>query len=305
MSTERYGFVFNIQHFSIHDGPGIRTVIFLKGCPLRCLWCCNPESQNFQPNLGLRLSHCNGCGECIPACTKKALSLEDKTGTLEIDRSLCDGCGECIDVCPREALTIYGQKMTAEEVVEEISKDAPFYKRSGGGMTISGGEPLMQPGFTLSILRSCKEKGIHTAMETSGYGDPRSLSDIMNNVDLFLFDLKVMDGQKHMALTGKNNSRIMENARLISEAGCNVQPRMPLIPTINADLNNITSTAEFLHSVGWSAIELMPYHQFGKSKYEALGKTYILTEILSPKQEDLDHICTLFKDRGIECRASE
>ena len=305
MSTERYGFVFNIQHFSIHDGPGIRTVIFLKGCPLSCLWCCNPESQNPQPDLGLRLSHCNGCGECIPACTKMALSLEDETDTLKIDRSLCDGCGECIDACPKKALTIYGQKMTVEEAVKEISKDAPFYRRSGGGMTVSGGEPLMQPDFVLSILKACKEMGIHTAMETSGYGDPRSISDIMNDVDLFLFDLKVMDGEKHMALTGKNNSRILENARWVSEAGCNVQPRIPLIPTVNDDLSNIISTAEFLHSVGWSTIELMPYHQFGKSKYEALGKPYNLEAILSPERKDIDRICNLFKERGIECRASE
>jgi pyruvate formate lyase activating enzyme len=259
---------------------------------------------NARPELGFRQSLCTACGHCVSACEKRALSLEEGTGLLRIDRALCNGCGECVQVCPPKALTIYGQKMTAAQVIDEIGKDAPFYRRSGGGVTVSGGEPLRQPKFLRTIMVACRQAGIHTAIETSGYCSSRVMLSVMAEIDLIMLDLKVLDANEHQALTGKRNDLILNNARLIAEAGCSVQPRMPLIPGINDSVDNIDRAAAFLHSMSWQSIELMPYHQFGKSKYEALGKPYTLTHVSTPKQEDIERTCKSFRGHGIECMAS-
>jgi pyruvate formate lyase activating enzyme len=298
------GMVYNIQAYSIHDGPGIRTVVFLKGCPLSCQWCCNPESMSGKPELGFRQTLCNGCGQCIEVCPQKALSLEEGTGALKIDRVLCDNCGMCVPACPRQALTIYGQKMTVRQVVDEVSKDAPFYRRSGGGVTISGGEPLKQPEFLLGILEACRQVGLHTAIETSGYCSSRTLSKVLDKVDLFMFDLKMMNAERHLELTGKNNHLILNNAHMLAEAGCTVQPRMPLIPGVNDSEDNLSMLASFLHSIGWSSIELMPYHQFGKGKYAALGKPYRMDDVPIANPEDVEKASKSLKKHGIKCWAS-
>jgi len=296
--------VFNIQYYSIHDGPGIRTVVFLKGCPLSCLWCCNPESINGKPELGFRRSFCNECGECIEVCPQKALSLEEETNTLAIDRALCDNCGECVQACLHQALTIYGQKMTVAEVMHEVLNDAPFYHRSGGGVTISGGEPLKQPEFLLGILKGCRQAGLHTAIETSGYCSPRTLHRDLDEVDLFMFDLKGMDADYHLELIGRRNNLILENARLLAKAGATVQARMPLIPGVNDSVDNLSMLASFLRSIGWLSVELMPYHQFGRSKYAALGRPYNLGEVPSAKAQDVTRACELLKRDGIKCWSS-
>jgi pyruvate formate lyase activating enzyme len=301
---ETTGLVFNMQSYSIHDGPGIRTVVFLKGCPLSCWWCCNPESISGKPELGFRQSLCNGCMECIDVCPNKALSVGEESNAIIIDRTLCDSCGACVQACPRQALTIYGQKITVAEVANEVLKDAPFYRRSGGGVTISGGEPLKQPEFLLGILKACRQAGLHTAIETSGYCSPRTFSKVLDDIDLIMFDLKVMDATQHLELTGKRNDLILKNARLLAKAGCAVQPRMPLIPGVNDSVDNLSMLASFLRSIGWSSIELMPYHQFGKSKYVALGKPYRMGDRPNATPKDIERACELLKRYGIECWAS-
>jgi len=304
MKADPTGVVFNIQHYSIHDGPGIRTVVFLKGCPLACRWCCNPESISGKPELGFRQSLCNGCGQCLEPCPRKALSLADGTNSLEIDRFACDSCGICVQSCPRRALTIYGQRMTVGEVVDEVLKDAPFYRRSGGGVTISGGEPLRQPKFLLAILKACRQAGLHTAIETSGYCSSRTFSRVLAEVDLVLFDLKVMSEEEHLALTGRKNSLILNNARLLANSGCAVQPRMPLVPGMNDSTNNLTIIASFLQSIGVPSIELMPYHQFGRGKYVALGKPYKMGDMPNAKPEDVESVCKFLEEQGLKCWAS-
>jgi pyruvate formate lyase activating enzyme len=237
-------------------------------------------------------------------CPNKALSLEEGTNSLRIERNLCDNCGACVQACPRQALTIYGQRMTVSQIVDEVLKDAPFYHRSGGGVTISGGEPLKQPGFLLGILKACRQAGLHTAIETSGYCSSRVFSRVLDKIDLIMFDLKVMDATQHLELTGRRNDLILNNARLLAKAGCAVQARMPLIPSINDSVDNLSMLALFLNSIGWQSIELMPYHQFGRSKYAALGRPYKMGDLPSANPEDVERVSKLMKKHGIECWAS-
>jgi pyruvate formate lyase activating enzyme len=304
MKAEPTGIVFNIQHYSIHDGPGIRTVVFLKGCPLACRWCCNPESMDRNPELGFRQTLCNGCSECLPVCPQQALTLNEEATTLIIDRQLCTNCGTCVTACVRGALTIYGKRMTVAEVVDDVVKDAPFYRRSGGGVTISGGEPCMHPAFLMGILRGCREAGIHTAIETSGYVNDRLFSRLLEELDLVLFDLKLMDPDEHYAATGKRNERILSNARSLAGSGRTVRFRMPLIPGVNDGADNLKQLADFLTSVGLPSIELMPYHQFGRGKYAATGRVYAMGDEPSATPEVVESVCRILSDYGIECGVS-
>jgi pyruvate formate lyase activating enzyme len=194
--------------------------------------------------------------------------------------------------------------MTVGEVVDEVLKDAPFYRRSGGGVTISGGEPLRQPKFLLAILKACRQAGLHTAIETSGYCSSRTFSRVLAEVDLVLFDLKVMSEEEHLALTGRKNSLILNNARLLANSGCAVQPRMPLVPGMNDSTNNLTIIASFLQSIGVPSIELMPYHQFGRGKYVALGKPYKMGDMPNAKPEDVESVCKFLEEQGLKCWAS-
>ena len=304
MKVEATGIVFNIQHYSIHDGPGIRTVVFLKGCPLACRWCCNPESMDRNPELGFRHALCNGCGECLPVCPEQALSLNEEKTTLIIDRKLCTDCGTCVSACVRGALTIYGKRMTVTEVVDDLAKDIPFYRRSGGGITISGGEPCIHPSFLMGILRGCREAGIHTAIETCGYVSDHLFSRLLEEIDLVLFDLKLMDPDEHHAVTGKRNERILSNARSLAGSGKAVRFRMPLIPDINDGLDNLEALAGFLKSIKHPSIELMPYHQFGRGKYAATGKTYMMGDTPIAVPEIVEHARRTLSDQGIECSVS-
>ncbi|HEY9765381.1 MAG TPA: glycyl-radical enzyme activating protein, partial [Chroococcales cyanobacterium] len=260
--------IFDIQHYAVHDGPGIRTLVFLKGCPLRCAWCCNPESQS--PGVELRHSafHCRGCLRCREACEKKAV-----TADLSFDRSLCLDCREklCVEACDFSALARVGREMTVEEIVEIVSLDIPFYRNSGGGVTFSGGEPFFQPAFLLELLKECKRRGIHTAVETCGFAREEDLFSFLPLVDLFLFDLKIADPFEHFRLTGVSNELILKNLEIVAKSSP-LLLRLPLIPGGTDSEENLSSIAEQAKSLGITSVCLEPYHSLGVEKYREFGR---------------------------------
>lgn len=305
-SSSRSGLVFNIQYFNVHDGPGIRTVVFFKGCPLHCHWCSNPESISRRPELGLRRALCNKCGKCLEACPEQALFFDDE-GVLKVDRQRCQACGTCVSQCYQEALTIYGKEMTAEEVFEEVDRDKLFYEGSGGGITASGGEPLQQPHFLAATFRLCREAGIHTCLETSGYASARVWDQVLPVTDYVLFDLKHMDSRLHRDLTGKPNRSILDNARRAAGSGVPVMFRMPLVPGLNDTLENIKATADFVKSLEGDnvhGIELMPYHRMGVGKYESLDRECTAKAIKPPEPADVERARQRFEDFGLRCIVS-
>ncbi|MBS7641438.1 MAG: glycyl-radical enzyme activating protein [Candidatus Bathyarchaeia archaeon] len=294
------GTIFNIQRFCLDDGPGIRTTVFLKGCPLRCLWCCNPEGQNPWPELAHRDAICTKCGRCIETCPKNAISISDNE--WHINRSLCNVCGKCVDICVRGALGILGREMSVDEVFKEVIKDLDFYEASGGGVTLSGGEPLFQPDFAADLLKRCKDEGIHTAIETSGYSNENSLKKVLPYVDLILYDLKCISPELHKRLTGVSNDLIIRNLRLLISRGVPVIIRFPLIPTLNDSDMEIASLAEFIEQMGVEDVEVLPYHRLGISKYRMLGRKYELEGIMPPTSERLQAVKRIFELRGLRCK---
>jgi pyruvate formate lyase activating enzyme len=298
--------VTNIQGYSIHDGPGIRTVVFLKGCSLECQWCSNPECISPNPEIGFFKSLCTACGKCIPACPTKAISGEAGKNPV-IDRERCTGCGACSSICYYKALVLYGQPMSVEEVFDAVRRDAMFYQASGGGVTVSGGEVLLQPTFVSGLLEKCRQAGIHTCIETSGYGAESALRQVLACTDLVLFDLKHQNSQLHRKYTSQLNDLILANARLVAESGIEVLFRMPLVPGINDDLPNIRETAAFLKGLVKPAhrIELMPYHRLGKGKYESLDRSYSLAELPSPEPDQAERVKKAFEDFRITCTISK
>ena len=297
--------VLNIQRFCIHDGPGIRTVVFLKGCPMTCSWCANPASQNPAPEPVFFSARCQACGQCDQACS--AITFDGNSP--QIDRSLCNGCGKCAKACPSKALEIIGLEMSPEEVVAEIQKDSVFYRNSGGGLTLSGGEPLMQPNFAKEILRQCSELGINTAVETAGCLPWENFEKIRLHTDLFLYDLKHLADGEHMRATGKGNTRIIENLKALCKTGSQVILRMPIIPDFNDSEAQIDRLAELCLDLGQGIkqVELLPYHNLGTHKYDLLGKTYELHGLKIPDKEHLLGLAgTLeknIKQANISCRA--
>ncbi len=278
------GTVFNIQKFSINDGPGIRTTVFLKGCPLHCLWCHNPESHKIVPELFYNEGKCIGCRECARACPHGCHAFVD--GKHRFDRSRCIQCGKCADICPTAALEMVGERRSVEEVISEVLKDRVFYETSGGGMTISGGEPMLQFDFTLALLRAAKEQGLHTCMETCGYTDTDKLRAVAPFVDLFLYDYKETDPARHKKYTGVSNRRILKNLRLLNDMGCNIVLRCPIIPTLNDrddHFSGIAALANRLPHV--SEINIEPYHPLGSGKAAMLGREYALPELTFPAEE--------------------
>jgi len=268
------GNIFDIQRFSLHDGPGIRTTIFLKGCPLSCIWCQNPESISTEPELIFFEKRCTGCGECVKVCPNKVHQLVD--GKRFIKRKLCRQCGRCVQECYSEALVMCGKSMTVSEVISEIEKDRLFYRNSGGGVTLSGGEPLFQAEFSLELLKKCKNKGIQTAIETSGYLRWEILEKVLDYLDLVLYDIKQIDSVKHRQYTGVSNELILANLEKLAEKKVSLNIRLPIIPSYNDLESDLGKTADFLKKLGVKNVELMPYNELAESKWSCLGKEYKL-----------------------------
>lgn len=294
------GRIFNIQHYSIHDGPGIRTTVFFKGCPLKCWWCHNPESMEIKSQILYRSNKCIGCGDCISKCPEKALSMGEK-GVVR-NKELCTLCGICGKVCPTNAMEMVGKDAQVSEIMEEIEKDQVFYEESGGGVTFSGGEPLYQPEFLLSLLKACKNKGIHTALDTSGYSRWEVLEAVSHQVDLFLYDLKHLDYEKHLEFTGVPNTTILDNLRKLSRLHKNIWVRIPVIPGINDDADHINEIGRFVSSLNIKKVSLLPYHEIAAGKYQLLHKPYLLNHIKPPGEQKMQELEKILIPYGLEVK---
>ncbi len=275
------GWIFDIQHFSVHDGPGIRTTIFFKGCPLSCLWCSNPESQNPKPQLMYFSQLCKGCASCVEACSHKAVKIEN--AALKYVRDQCVSCGTCASACLYEARTLSGRQMTVQQLCDAVSEDWRFYMQTGGGVTCGGGEPLMQPGFLRSLLiRLHDELGYHTSLDTSGFAPWNVLESLLAHLDLVLLDIKHMDSSVHKKLTGVGNELILHNAQELARRGFPVLTRVPLIPGANDDRLNLNALGQFLSKNNLRDVEVIPYHTYGLNKYKALGIDYAFAQTAKP-----------------------
>jgi pyruvate formate lyase activating enzyme len=291
------GIVFDIQKFSLHDGPGIRTTVFLKGCPLRCLWCHNPESQSFKVELAFKKDKCMMCGACEAVCPLGVHRVTE--GLHTIDYSKCNISGKCIEACTYDALKLYGKVMTVEEIISDVIKDIKYYEKSGGGITISGGEPLGQPSFTREILKAAKEKSIHTCIETTGYASKEIIAKLLPYVDLFLFDYKATDAVKHEELTGVSNELILQNLQFIYEQGASIILRCPLISGVNDSQEHLQGIANMSKKYPLlKGIELLPYHDMGKGKYKELGREYTLGNIKNTSEEQKKKWISFFQALG-------
>jgi len=271
------GCVFDIQRFSLHDGPGVRTTVFLKGCPLRCLWCHNPEGMSGRPEVSFHVAKCVACGECVRVCPNGAHRLQAATpGSSAVihiyDRGSCDVCGRCTEVCDTGALEFIGRAMSVDDVMKEVNPDRVFYATSGGGLTISGGEPLAQTAFTLALLRAAQEAGIHACLQTSGFASWQQFQQLLPLASLFLFDCKETDAQRHKDFTGQSNSLILENLRRLHAAKAKIQLQCPIAPGFNDREDHLEGILTLAQSLpGLEGVRLLPYHPLGKSKLERLG----------------------------------
>jgi pyruvate formate lyase activating enzyme len=295
MQTES-GIVFDIKHFAVHDGPGIRTTVFLKGCPLRCLWCHSPESQSPRPAVAYYPNLCISCGACVEACPNGAQTLS----TPKIIRERCRAVGRCAEECYAGATIMYGREATVQNVLEEVDKDRLLYETSGGGVTLSGGEPTMQPGFAATLLDALKEHGYHTALDTSGHAERSIFERVLANADLVLYDLKHMDSFTHEEITGVPNGLILANLERAAASGKTLVVRVPIIPGHNDSPENFKAMAGFLGGLrGVEAVELLPYHNLGAPKYMALGREYSLEGLRSPEPVELSELGRILEAEGL------
>ena len=298
MSAE--ALVFHIIHGSFVDGYGIRTTVFLKGCPLKCIWCCNPEGQSFQPELKVTRELCNGCGNCLSHCPKNALSLAD--GVLQVNRALCDGCMACVDYCYTDALEPFGVRYTAREVFEIIKNDEMFYKNTGGGATIGGGECTCYPDFMLELIDLCHKANIHVAVDTCGYTTSPKGKEVLMAADLLLFDIKGIDPVRHEINTGKSNDVILENLHMLSEARKPLIIRIPVIPGYNDSDENLNAVADLLSTLkSVERVDILPEHEFGRVKYGQLDMEYKLKPC-PVSDERQEAIRAMFERRGFKAQ---
>ncbi len=286
------GFVFNIQQFSVHDGPGIRTIVFLKGCPLKCLWCSNPESQYSNPELAYNENKCIGteeCGLCLQACSKGAIKKATSQNKVFVDRKLCINCGECAQDCPAKALEMLGRYMDVNQILEVIQEDTLFYARSGGGITLSGGEPLLQAEFSFELLKEAKARGLDTAIETCGHTKWPNLEKVCEYLDTMFYDIKCIDAEKHKKYTGVSNDMILHNFQKLSGCfpGMPVIVRTPVVPGFNDTEKDISAVIDLIKEIPNVKYELLPYHRLGEIKYRRLGRNYSFAGVKPPENEKM------------------
>ncbi|MBN1937048.1 MAG: glycyl-radical enzyme activating protein [Anaerolineae bacterium] len=293
-----HGLITNVQRFSIHDGPGIRTTVFFKGCPLRCFWCHNPETWRKQLEVQVFPARCIGCGACLERCPQGAHTFEGEVRQFRRDR--CRACGQCVETCYAEALVMAGRWWTVDELLDEVLRDRPFYDHSGGGVTLSGGEPLMQPEFSLEVLQRCKAEGLHTAIETAAFCRWEQIEALLPWLDLVMLDLKLFDDDAHQRATGVSNRRILENAARLAETGLALIVRTPVIPTVNDAPEAIGAIAAWIRS--WpnlQSYELMPFHRLAESKYRSLDLDYQASKLEPPSKETMQALAQCARDQGL------
>jgi pyruvate formate lyase activating enzyme len=290
----------DIQKFSLNDGPGIRTIVFFKGCSMKCPWCSNPETQDAGRNIMINAKLCIGCDSCKRVCKRGAVIVEED-GYRWIDRSKCDACTECADVCPPKGIRAVGDWQTMDEVLREIEKDRLFYEQSGGGVTLSGGEVLMQHEFATALLESCKRRGLPTAVETTGFAPWAHVEELAENTDLFLYDLKIMDPARHEEVIGVRNEPILHNLeRLALKKKGKIILRVPLVPSYTADEENVRAIGKTAAAYHISRVDLLPYHRYGEGKYAKLGRDYTLKEIGHLSDEEVQQARGILEDMGLE-----
>lgn len=301
MGKADHGIIFNIQGYCIHDGPGIRTTVFLKGCPLRCVWCQNPESHSFYPELLFAEEKCTACGQCVPVCPNGAIRMHGKAS--QTNRGLCKASRLCVEACPSEARAIIGRRVTADEVFKEVAADALFYQESGGGVTLSGGEPLAQPEFAAGILKKCRDAGFHTALDTCGYASWTTTKEVLRHVNLVLFDFKHMNPEMHAKYTGVSNERILQNAeRIHHEMSIPMRARVTLVPGFNDSPENLEATARFISEKLSNAVpvHLLPYHRLGEAKWRRLDRGEETRTIEVPEERQIAECRAIFESFGLD-----
>ncbi len=295
------GIIYDIQRFCVHDGPGIRTTAFFKGCPLKCRWCHNPESISPEPEIIFRPEKCIGCGSCAQNCPN-GLKPPEEAGRGESGG--CQMCARCTAVCPSGALELVGREMTPEELCDELQRDLVFFEQSGGGVTLSGGEPLAQPEFAAAVLDECRRRGLHTAVDTSGGVPPAAVESVGRRADVILYDIKHTDDDVHRKYVGASNRGIIDNLRRLVElrGGGDIIARIPLIPGINDDEDNLKNTGEMLGEVGVRRVHLLPYHRAGTEKYPLLQRTYRLPDLPIPGEKEIAAARSILQEYGLRVR---
>lgn len=302
--SETKGTVFNIQRYSIDDGPGIRTTVFVKGCPLRCPWCSNPESQNPKPELMYRYTACKHCGSCERACPVGAVKL-DGEGNVHIDREACTVCGACVEACAADAMQMSGKVLSVDEVMKTIIRDEVYYE-DGGGVTCSGGEILSQADFVAEIFEACQARGIHTNADTSGFGSADAMRKVLAHSDMVFFDMKLMDPEKHAEVMGVPLAPIIENLKIVAESGIETVIRFPLVPGYNDSDENLKAMADCIKEIGLKCrIDVLPYHKYGENKYAGVGMTYPIPEVPENTPANVERAVNTFKEYGLEAESSK